>query len=246
MGDMFGIGAGVEGLLGGLTGAAGAYYGNNMASSATGEAQNWSQYMRATAYQTAVKDMKRAGLNPALMFSNAGAAQTPGAPHQQVFAPDFNTSIAKMVNSGLALKTAKDNAATVAAERNTAEAQAREADYRANAAYFAEPTALNNLLNIVQERDLTNATTRRMNALVENTDADTAWTKSRNWATRAGIPYSPEQLRATAPMIELLSRPGNAARATAREIRGAVGNFISTGRSVRDVLKRQGPTKGDD
>lgn len=236
MGGDFGISAGVQGLLGGLTGAAGSYYGNQMASSATGEAQNWSQIMRATAYQTAVKDMRRAGLNPILAAGGMGAAGTPGAPSQQVFAPSFDVDVEKAVTSGLAVKTARDQAATVAANRRTAEATAKRAGFEADAAYYAGPTALQRLLNIVQDRDLTNAQTRQAMAMLENIQADTAWTRSRDWATRAGIPYSEEQIRATQPMIDLLSKPGNALRAAGKEVRGAVGNFISSGKAASDIF----------
>lgn len=234
----FGISAGVEGLLGGMTGAAGAYYGNQMASSATGEAQNWSQYMRATAYQTAVKDMRRAGLNPALMFGSGGAANTPGAPHQQVFAPDLSgMNIGRAVTSGLAVKTARDNAATVKAEREEAEARAKREGYLADAARFSEPTALNQLMNIVQERDRTNAETGRLRAGTENIDADTSWIRARDRSTRLGIPYSPEQ-------IELI-RQGPVGQGS-RAIKEAVGNFLTSGKAIRQVLREQGPTKGDD
>lgn len=226
MGDLFGISAGVEGVLGGLTGAAGSYYGNQMASSATGEAQNWSQYMRATAYQSAVKDLRRAGLNPMLAYTQ-GAAHTPSAPGQQVFAPNLDMSLGKAVSTGLQVKTMKDAAATVRAERLSAEADAKRRSYEADAARYSEPTALNSLLNITQERDRVNAETRRLNAGATNIDADTSWIRARDRATRLGTAYSPEQ-------IELI-RSGPVGQGS-RAIKRAVGNFISTGKHARDVL----------
>lgn len=39
--------------------------------------RNWQEHMSSTAYQRAVEDMKKAGLNPILAFSNGGAS-TPG------------------------------------------------------------------------------------------------------------------------------------------------------------------------
>ena len=39
--------------------------------------RNWEEYMSNTAYQRAVTDMQKAGLNPALMFGSGNAASTP-------------------------------------------------------------------------------------------------------------------------------------------------------------------------
>lgn len=233
MGDMFGISAGVSGLLGGLTGAAGAYYGNNMASSAAGEAQNWQQYMSATQYQRAVKDLKRAGLNPMLAYMQGGSSAG-SAPHQQVYAPDLSGfgDVGKMVSSGLAAKTARDNIKIVEADRRAAQANAKRADYEANAAQYSEVQALQNILSTVQERDRVNADTERLRALRQNVDADTSWIAAKDWSTRAAIPYSPEQMRATKEMRELLEKPGQAIR----EVGKSVGSFLSSGRQIRDTL----------
>lgn len=48
-------------------------YQNNMANYMMGiENRQWQEHMRATAYQTAAADMKKAGLNPAMMYGGSG------------------------------------------------------------------------------------------------------------------------------------------------------------------------------
>ena len=54
--------------------------------------QAWQQQMRATQYQTAVKDMKAAGLNPAMMYGGGGAG---GAGTPNVSSPTMQTAHAE-------------------------------------------------------------------------------------------------------------------------------------------------------
>lgn len=99
MGDMFGISAGASALGQGTTAAAGAFYGNKLAREATGDAQNFAQYMSNTAYRRAVKDLRAAGLNPMLAYMNMSTS-SPQVGAAQTFTPDFSNLISNAVSSG--------------------------------------------------------------------------------------------------------------------------------------------------
>jgi hypothetical protein len=73
-------------MLGGLVGGIGSYFGQqsaNQANAAMADKQMaFQKESRETAYQTAVKDMMAAGLNPMLAYQQGGAGNQPGASAQ--------------------------------------------------------------------------------------------------------------------------------------------------------------------
>jgi len=73
-------------MLGGLIGGVGSYMGQqsaNQANAAQADKQmQFQKESRETSYQTAVEDMKKAGLNPMLAYQQGGAANQPGAQAQ--------------------------------------------------------------------------------------------------------------------------------------------------------------------
>lgn len=73
-------------MLGGLIGGVGSYFGQqsaNQANAAMADKQmQFQKESRETAYQTAIEDMKKAGLNPMLAYQQGGAGNQPGAQAQ--------------------------------------------------------------------------------------------------------------------------------------------------------------------
>lgn len=104
----WGIGAGVGSIIG--SGASSAY------SASMARAQRkWQTEMSNTAYQRAVKDMKKAGINPMLAYMKGGASQpSPGTVGD---APDFSGAI----NSAMQLRRSKEELRLLSAQADKTE-----------------------------------------------------------------------------------------------------------------------------
>jgi len=80
------VSSGGGSMLGGLLGGVGSYFGQqsaNQANAAQADKQmQFQKESRETSYQTAVEDMKKAGLNPMLAYQQGGAGNQPGAQAQ--------------------------------------------------------------------------------------------------------------------------------------------------------------------
>jgi hypothetical protein len=80
------ISSGEGSMLGGIIGGVGSYFGQqsaNQANAAMADKQmQFQKESRETSYQTAVEDMKKAGLNPMLAYQQGGAGNQPGAQAQ--------------------------------------------------------------------------------------------------------------------------------------------------------------------
>jgi len=77
------LSAGMGPVVGGGLSLLGGLLGNRSSARAARQQQQWQEHMRATQYQTAVSDLKSAGLNPMLAYTQGGAGTPSGAQAQQ-------------------------------------------------------------------------------------------------------------------------------------------------------------------
>lgn len=183
MGDMWGIGATVEGVSSGLT----AHLATKQSQKEAKRAREWAEKMRSTAYQTAVKDLELAGLNPVLA-SGVQPTATPHGPQAQVFqgdTPDFSQAIGRSVSGAKQLRAVKDELKTIAANARTAEADAEVAEGSVNSRKEAIWASAD---RDAQAANLSIESARRANAEKRILDADATMREadSRFYSTEFG------------------------------------------------------------
>lgn len=99
----------LDALIGGGLGLVGGILGNNSAKKASKQQMKFQKAMRDTQYQAAVEDLKKAGLNPMLAYSQGGNAAPSGATYKPENIGDAT------VSSAVASKRAS-NESQIAAE----------------------------------------------------------------------------------------------------------------------------------
>lgn len=115
---------GALGSLGsGLLAGAGSYYGQ-LSANATNQdmaqqQMDFQERMRSTQYQTTVADLKKAGLNPMLAYTNGGAGTPSGA------MAHVENAASAGINSALSAATVRANLDKIKAETDAADATAK-------------------------------------------------------------------------------------------------------------------------
>lgn len=124
--------------------------------------QKWQEDMRATQYQTQVEDMRKAGLNPALMYGSTPQSSTPSngsvLPYENSNGSSINSLISaindmRMKESSIALNEAQSDKIAAEAEGIRIDNEYRGREHKAGI-------------------DLTEATTKEKEAVVERTQAE--------------------------------------------------------------------------
>lgn len=118
---------GLATLGAGGMGLAGSLFGMKSSAKAASDQEDFQRYMSNTAYRRAVKDMRKAGINPVLAAGNP--ASTPQGALAQV--PNFGDAISKGASSGIALVQAKNQIEQVRAQTEEIANQARSSGVEA-------------------------------------------------------------------------------------------------------------------
>ena len=147
---------------------------------------DFQERMRKTQYQTAVEDMKAAGLNPMLAYSQGGAGTPAGAMGQVATARVGNAIGSALAGYQSAAMTAADldmkEASTTATNAQTIKTEADTIQTAANIGKIIEDTKVSTqtqknleatLNKILEEIMLTKAQTRQTSALTGKTTAET-------------------------------------------------------------------------
>lgn len=159
----------IASAVSGAIGTAGQQAANKMNYRIWREQRAWATGMRGTQYQAAVDDMRRAGLNPALMYGGgAGGAGTPstGMPTMENELSSAASSAQQAVLQAAQVKLAKAQAEKAAHEAKSAEIKALMDEAR-KAVYKIERTK-DGSVHIAGDGDKWNRLEREVEAMIRN------------------------------------------------------------------------------
>lgn len=181
--------------------------------------RRWQELMRGTQYQTAVKDMRAAGLNPMLAYSQGGAGNLSGA-----VAASAQNDLGQFVSSALQTRQLKGQLEQMEAQNEQINAGTQESKDRAYLARQQAHTEVNRAYREGAEGFRTEQATaldrlesaariHLMAAQARNYDANSAYTALRN-------------------KLDMLDLPGKEADAEYRRTSGGrFGRQVGTGLS---------------
>ncbi len=146
------IAAGVGSLLGGALSGAGQLGANLMSFGQNKELQqrnfDFQERMSNTAYQRAMADLDKAGLNP-LLVTNNGGASTPSGSSASMSTPDLSSAIASGAKMSAEIRNLRNTAENIKADTALKGQQAQTEEVRRN--NIAAETGLNNLMQQYQK-----------------------------------------------------------------------------------------------
>lgn len=116
--------SGGAGIVGGMMGGRAQARANRDQQAMWRHQLNWEEGMANTAYQRATQDLKQAGLNPALAYSQGGASTPSGSPPSLQAETQFGEGVSNSAKAAMEYQLLKNTVEKTDKEKKLLEAQA--------------------------------------------------------------------------------------------------------------------------